>query len=359
MKSFLIHIGTDFPAILFFILLLWHIRRTETEENDLISKEDGLSLRGMAALLVLLHHLAPSTENGLLLPKFYSVGAGGIAVSLFFFLSGYGLQKQYIINGESYRKSFLKKRIPTILIPLALFTVLYWLVYYSIGKVYTIQDMVADIRIGVPFVAYSWYLIALLLFYLFFWISMSVFKEHTRWMPIAACGWYILYALTCIKLKYLIFWYDTAHLLPVGMFCAEHEKKILDVLKKRSSYSALVLTAFSCWLVISFVFAHVWPINIYLYYILSISHVFLSTVVIVLLHLKIKIGNPVLRYFGKNSMEIYLIHGLIFYLLRGDIFYLNNEPLYCLLSLSIVILIASILAPVDRFLLRSWKRIVK
>ena len=86
---------------------------------------------------------------------------------------------------------------------------------------------------------------------------------------------------------------------------------------------------------------------------------FLSTVVIVLLHLKIKIGNPVLRYFGKNSMEIYLIHGLIFYLLRGDIFYLNNEPLYCLLSLSIVILIASILAPVDRFLLRSWKRIVK
>lgn len=360
MKSFLIHIGTDFPAILFFILLLWRIRRSGTGEKSLVSQESSVSLRGIAALSVLLYHLAPTTENGSLLPKFYSFGAGGLAVAFFFFLSGYGLQKQYILHRDSYRRSFFKKRIPNILIPLILFVVIYRLTYFALGKTYTFQNLISDIRIGIPFVAHSWYLITILLFYLFFWLMMTVLREHVFWMPIISCGWYLLYAFICIKLKYLMFWFDTAHLLPFGMLCAVHEQKILNALNKKWIYYSVFAASFlSFFLVIPAFYSNGLTMNIQLFFILTISRGVLFTTIVLLLQHKIKNDNPVLRYFGKISLEIYLIHGLVFYLLRGDYYYLTNEPLYCLLSLSIVILIASILAPVDRFLLRSWKRIVK
>lgn len=360
MKSIFSNIGTDFPVLLFLALLLWRIRRTDGEMNSFVSQEDGLPFRGIAALIVLLHHLSLSTEHGILMRMFPLVGAGGLGVALFFFLSGYGLQKQYMENGKTYRQNFLKKRFPSILIPFALFTVLYWLVYYSLGKIYTFHDMISDIRVGIPFVAYSWYLIAILFFYLLFWIFMNIFRERNiQWMPVVACGWYLLYALICIRLKFLIFWYDTAHLLPVGMFCAVHEKKLLNALSNRALYIALMITAVFGWLLSTYVYAYIWPISIKAYYILSLARVFFFTVMVILLRFRIQTDNPALRYLGKISLEIYLIHGLIFYLLRGDYCDLANEPLFCFLSLSSVILIASILSPIDRFLVRSWKQAVK
>ena len=362
MKSLITHIGTDYPVLLFFALLLWRIRKSDGDRSSLVAQEDGVSLRGMAAIMVLLHHLAPSTEHGMLMPKVFAMGTGGLAVALFFFLSGYGLQKQYLKKGESYRQSFLKKRIPTILIPFIMFTVLYWLVYFSLGRVITVSYILSDLRQGIPFVAYSWYLMALLFFYLFFWILMTVFRERVQWMPFFACGWYLLYAFICIKLKFLIYWYDTAHLIPLGMFCAVYEWQILKMLKNRYFYAALVVTVCFGWLISPHVYtayANEHGMSIQLYYLTSLSRVFFFTALVVLLHQKIRIGNPVLQYLGKISLETYLIHGLIFYLLRGDYCDLKNEPLYCFLSLTGVILIASILYPLDRFLLRSWKRATK
>ncbi len=359
MNSFITQIGTDYPVILFLIILLWRIRKSAGKERALVVQEDGVPLRGMAAMMVLLHHLAPSTEHGILMPKLFAMGTGGLAVALFFFLSGYGLQKRYLINGESYWQSFLKKRIPTILIPFLLFTVLYWLVYCGLGRVITVSYILSDLRQGIPFVAYSWYLMALLFFYLYFWILMTLFRKHVKWMPILACGWYLLYAFICIKLKFLIYWYDTAHLIPVGMICAVYEQQILKALKNRYFYVVLVIIACFGWLIsphLYTAYATSHGMSIHLYYITSLSRVFSFTVMVVLLHQKIRIGNPVLRYLGKISLETYLIHGLIFYLLRGDYCDLKNEPLYCFFSLAGVILIASILYPLDRFLLCAWKR---
>ncbi len=363
MKAFVTDIGTDYTILLFFALLLWRAEMVKTSRDTLVSVEDGQSLRGMAALLVLLHHMAPMTRNGVLLHRLFSIGGGSLAVALFFFLSGYGLQKQYMKNREVYRHSFLKKRIPSILIPWAFFAVLYWLVYYSLGKVYTFANLIDDLRNGIPFVAYSWYLMALLFFYLLFWIHISLFRnhgqKHIRWMPFIGCGWYVLYALICIRLKYLIFWYDTAHLLPVGMFFAVYEKEILQMLKNRRLYVAATAMSAFLWILGTNIFSFGLPMNIYSFYLVSLLRIFSFVMMVILLRQKLQIDNPALRYLGKISMETYLIHGLFYYLLRGDYGYVENETLFCFLGLTGVIVIASFLFPVDRFLLRTWKRAVK
>ncbi len=359
MKSVLTYIGTDYPVILFFLLLLWRARTARAEPKALVPVEEGESLRGIAALMVLLHHMAPMTRHGFLMPRLYSIGTGGLAVGIFFFLSGYGVMKQYMKKGDAYRRGFLRKRLPTILIPWAVAAVLYWLTYRVIGKVYTFANLIDDLKNGIPFVAYSWYLMALTFFYLFFWVLIHVCRNRVRWMPLAGCLWYVLYALICIKLKYLIFWYDTAHLIPVGMFCAVYEEKILKALKNRAVYVAVVLTSLICWLLCTNIYSFGFPVGIHLFYIVSLIRLFSFVVMVMVLRLKIKADNPVLRFFGSISMETYLFHGLIYYLLRGDYCHLESDPLFCFLGLGITILAACILAPLDRFLLRSWKRLVK
>ena len=363
MKVFVTDIGTDYTMLLFFALLLWRAQKVKSGRDTLVSVEDGQSLRGMAAIMVLLHHMAPMTRNGVLLHRFFSIGPGGLAVALFFFLSGYGLQKQYMKNGETYRQGFLKRRIPSILIPWAVIAVLYQLTYCLIGKVYTFANLIDDLRNGIPFVAHSWYLIAILFFYLLFWIHITLFRnhgqKHIRWMPFIGCGWYVLYALICIRLKYLMFWYDTAHLLPVGMFFAVYEDTILQVLKNRRLYVSATALSALFWIICSNIFSFGLSVNVYSLYLTSLVRLFFFVMMTILLRQKLQIDNPLLRYLGKISLEIYLIHGLVFYLLRGDFFYLKNETLFCFLGLTGVILIASILSPVDRFLLRIWKRAVK
>lgn len=363
MKDFIKDIGTDYILLLFLALLLWRVQKVKDSRDTLVSVEDGQSLRGMAALMVVLHHMAPLTRNGVLLHRFLSLGPGGLAVALFFFLSGYGLQKQYMKNREAYRQSFLKRRIPSILIPWGLFAILYRLTYYSLGKMYTLANLIDDLRQGIPFVAHSWYLMAILFFYLLFWIHITLFRncgqKHIRWMPFLGCGWYVLYALICIRLKFLMFWYDTAHLLPVGMFCAVYEEKILQMLKSRRLYIGVTALSALLWVICTNIFSFGLSVNVYSLYLVSLVRLFFFVVTVILLRQKIQVDNPTLRYLGKISMEIYLIHGLIFYLLRGDYFYLESEPLFCFLGLAGVILAASILSPVDRFLLRAWKGAVK
>lgn len=359
MKSFLTQFGTDYIFILFLVVVFWRSRKIEGEKDCFITQEDGVSLRGAATLAVMMHHLSLSAKQGILLHGFFDSQVAVNAVTLFFFLSGYGMQKQYMAKGDIYRKNFMKKRFPTVLIPFAVVAVLYWVIYYALGDPYTWDELLSDIRAGIPFVAYSWFMIAIMVFYLFFWLLMSIFRRRVQWMPIAACGCYLLYAFTCIKLKYLMLWYDTAHLFPVGMFFAVHEQKLLKALKNRYLYITIIIIGLICGTVCTLYPILVWPMSVRLYYFVSISRVLSLTTVIVLLQLKIKIDNPVLRYIGKISMETYLLHGLIFYLLRGDYYHLKSEPLFCFLSLGCVILFASLLHPVDNFLLRAWKRAVK
>ena len=58
----------------------------------------------------------------------------------------------------------------------------------------------------------------------------------------------------------------------------------------------------------------------------------------VMLGLKIKVGNPVLKFLGKMTLELYLVHGLFIYIFNfyvidysgKAIMYIESVPLYVL-----------------------------
>ena len=101
-------------AYLFIVLLFWggknKFGKKDEFNDDFLSLEVMKSLRGFAALGVILHHISQEyffQEEGVLS---VFVNAGAFFVSIFFFCSGYGLLKS-LDTKKDYLKGFIRKRI--------------------------------------------------------------------------------------------------------------------------------------------------------------------------------------------------------------------------------------------------------
>ena len=96
------NIAIDILPILLLFLCIFGAKITKPlssiNSKDYLSLATCKSYRGLFAIVVILHHLAQRTETGILFRIFTSMGS--LAVAFFFFLSGYGLQKSYIIKSE-------------------------------------------------------------------------------------------------------------------------------------------------------------------------------------------------------------------------------------------------------------------
>ena len=75
-----------------------------------------------------------------------------------------------------------------------------------------------------------------------------------------------------------------------------------------------------------------------------------------LISMKLKVGNPVLRFFGKFTLELYLVHGIFvnmfgFYMIQDPtkpVYYIKSVPLYVLVVLACSIPIAFGLSLLDK-----------
>lgn len=334
------NIVIDILPIALLITFVWGahpIKPISSINENYLSIDTGKCFRGLLAIVVVFHHLAQRTTTGLSFQYFRDVGS--LAVSAFFFYSGYGLLKSYIAKQEKYKKGFLRRRLLPILFLYVVITALYWLMHFMSGTCYSIKDIIIKIVQGTPIVYFSWYIICIISFYVAFWILMIICQQHYFIMICGGCLWYILYTAYCIKMGYRLFWYNSCHLLIVGMFWAVYEEKIIKIINK--SYSIL---APMTWLFFLLLFWFKKKLS-YLIPIEDISFMLtiLFVISILLFSLKIQIGNKVLRFLGDISLEIYLGQGLFIAILRSRTFYIQNELLWCIMVLAGTIIFAYIL----------------
>lgn len=132
----------DILVVLLFILLLYKVSFFNGINKEYISAKTCNGWRGFFALIIVFHHLSALTHGGVLFRGFTTVGYLGVA--FFFFLSGYGLQKKYILDAN-YKKGFITKRIPTVLIPYVIVTLIYWGVNALSGELYSLLDVFKSI----------------------------------------------------------------------------------------------------------------------------------------------------------------------------------------------------------------------
>ena len=330
---------------------------------------------GFCAVIICFHHMSQQTCAPWLNPRYIQKGldifvtAGYPMVAMFLFCSGFGLYKS-----AKSKPDFFKRFLPVRIIPILIPTVLVELVYVYLRHLRHIP-----IRYKNPFIIgigthetvnpYFWYIPCIIILYVLFYIGFGLFKKDWAGILTVAAGTGAWLAF-CFICKYGTWWFNTIHLFLIGILVAKYEKKIFESFKKHYVLKAIltVLLAAVLWYGadnggnIYFQITHTtWnEVNGYkadlFAWIFQCLYSIAFVMVYYVLSMKMKIGNPVLKFFGKITLELYLVHGIFvnmfsYFMIKEPnkpIYYIKNLPLFVLVVLACSIPVAFGLSLIDK-----------
>lgn len=343
-------------------LLLWGGKFAGFRKNkfheDCISLEVTKSLRGFAAIGVILHHISQQNAfqgaNGWEKPGELSifVNFGFKLVAIFFFCSGFGLLKS-LKTKENYLDGFIKKRIlKTIVVPFYVNVILYGIFYVICGMKMPLAHWITNF-LGLTLMnEYAWYPIVLtILYFAFYFIFKNVKNRkiaftimfviiflqgvffcitgHFAWWAGPKNWWLSPNAAATAKwwMQNNIIWFfgewwvNSSIAFLVGLIFAEYEEKILSWFKKLYWLKLLIifviyngfnyLSGFAQWK-----FGY-WSeyngtgpgiLNKFICYCSQLPQVITFVILLFVILMKYHAQNPVSRFFGNVSYETYMMN---------------------------------------------------
>lgn len=310
------------------LILLYDIKIFKPNEYNLnpLSLNNSNAMKGLSAIVVVLHHISQRLYNPGYLFLFRYLGY--LSVSLFFFYSGYGLMKSYE-SKCNYLNDFWINRMPKIIIPFIISNILFILIHIVlVGTKFSAYDIFTYI-LGIRLIDdYKWYIISIVIFYSSFYF---LFKYYDRNKSII--GIFILitcYNFTCFLLKMGNWWYNTSYCFLIGIIFGAYYKYVFSFIRKKYIIVTLALLSI-------FILTFILQVTKENIFISSISSACFVLVCICLLT-KFDIDNKIINLLGSISYEIYLVHRLILDGFSG----INNKYIYLTLCTLLSILIAYI-----------------
>lgn len=340
---------------LVFILLFWggtnKFGKKKEFNEDYASLEVMKSIRGIAAIGVMLHHVSQefAFQEAKALSPF--VNAGAYFVAVFFFCSGYGLIKS-LDTKKDYLKGFIRKRIvKSIVLPFYVNVLIYGLFMLIVRMPFTKTQWVTNL-VGVTMMnEYAWFPIVLSLLYLVFFLCFRFIKNrpvclgiillfiiglgigfcyngHFAWWH-GAKNWWLTPAAAKAEWwqveKALWFngewWVNSAPAFFTGLVFASYEKYLVAFFKKVYIVKFLILLAvtmvffkLSSWGQAKFGYWTEWSGNgpgiaeKMKTYFCQVPLFLLLGLAIIIFMMKYHVSNPVTRFFGKYSLHTYLMN---------------------------------------------------
>ena len=302
--------------------------------NEFLSLKQTKALQGFLAICIMLHHIAQKTCASWLFPKSRIIPGleifapnGYLFVAVFLFFNGYGIYKSYS-SKPNYLNGFVKKRILPVVLSLYTTGLIFFIARLILGEKMNGSQMalyLSSIKLCNP---NTWYVIVLPFFYLAFYLSFKFFKNKDTafFTSVLFVVVYMLAATRVDHNDYWIrgeWWYNCVHLFPIGMIFAKFENRIVPHLKRH--YLLYLILAFGLFYPLYLRSDYV--LNIVSYYgenfnaldkvfrrrICLLSQMYVTCDFVfcfLLLSMKVKIGNKLLDFMGKITLEFYLIHGL-------------------------------------------------
>lgn len=330
----------DFLLLLFLIFISFNIAKNQDVANQTLSIKVTNSLQCILIFFVMFHHLNQGLRGspGAMLSTGLSI-AGRLCVGLFFFLSGYGLIKQFMTKGQTYLDNFIKKRFFPVLVSFFIA----FCIYFNTISTIDLKTAIHNLLLGSPVVSNGWYGTAILVFYLLFYISGRISKESTGMIICLFIGTFIILFLER-KFYYGEWTYNALLCFPIGALWAYKEQEITNTLFKRYKIS----TALSAILFSSFFYLdEIRPMLVFR----MASCIFFS-ITIILLSYKFVVESPIFSTIKSCLFEIYLYHGLFISLLYNK---LNSRFLYCLLVIGASILFSCCLKRAENYIASAFK----
>lgn len=346
-------------SVVFYIFVLafvlWGGRLAKSGEyhEDFLSLDSMKALRGIAAFIILFHHI--SQRQALMdtgeLQFFYDKGP--FLVAIFFFSSGYGLIKNLKLKKESYFNGFLKKRLLiAIAIPFFVDAILYEIYYLIAGRPVIVPKLILSL-LGLNLSnEYAWFPIVLGILYLSFYVIFKNIKNHKvgyllifliiilQGLTFSIRGhfawwagrnnWWVFYG--AIERapwwkQELTFWFhgqwwvNSSIGFLVGMLFAEHEEKLVSWFKRKYWIKLFLLLILA---EVTHIFSLIVQSNIGYYteyykrgpgigdkfvtYLAQLPEITFFLLALFILMMKFKSSNPISRFFGEYSLHTYLMN---------------------------------------------------
>ncbi|MBP5491734.1 MAG: acyltransferase [Clostridiales bacterium] len=338
-----------------FILLIWggsnKFGKKKEFHDDYASMDVMKSLRGLAAIGVILHHISQEQifQDRKILSPF--VNAGAYFVAIFFFCSGFGLIKS-LDTKKDYLKGFVKNRIvKAIIVPFYVNVIIYGIAAYIGGAKWPKEKWLLNFSGLTMMNLYAWFPIVLALLYFMFFILfrfvkirplcfalMGIFivglgmvfcyNGHFAWWS-GPKNWWLDWShpntIWWKEQKVLWFngewWVNSAIAFLIGLIFANYEKQLVGWFQRLYAlkfHILLILTIvafklsdfgqqhFSYWTEYSGKGPGIED-KIKTYFCQLPLFILLGVLVIVFM-MKYHVSNPVTRFFGKFSLDTYLMN---------------------------------------------------
>ena len=316
--------------ILLFIALIvvsvWGVRfipnALSMDELNCFAKEQSTALNGVSILLVYICHtwhlcLQPmGYESSNIFDSSFLFLKGHVKqllVVTFLFYSGYGCVEQIKTKGSVYVDALPVKRILVTWLNFAVAVVLFALVHLLLGEDISCKTILAAFtglrQIGNP----SWYIVCILWGYVaIYLVSKLLVKSRFRHNRIVLGGGVLAFMLGYIVFAMIVkpgktWWWDTALVIPFGVFVSLYKEQISDFIKR---YYWLILSLST----LLFVVCYKLPISIRGTWYNVVSIFFMMSVL--LITCRLRINNQALQWLGCHVFPIYMYHMLFFLIAR-------------------------------------------
>ena len=324
--------------------------------ENFMGKDQTNALNGIFIFIVLVSHMRGylHVENSWPMVQMCST-LGQMMVTSFLFISGYGCAVSYQKKGEKYVNAFPRNRILTVLVNFDIAILIYLIFNFILGKTFTIGEIIPAL-IGWTSIGNSnWYIFAILCLYLGFYICFKLFgkNESHFFLFLSMFVFTAIYIYTVSYFKAKSYWYyDTVLCFPMGVLFAYYKDRVYEcITKSNARYLSLLVLFGSAFIYMNkvggFQFTPMY-MNIY-------AVIFIFFIILILM--KVQIGNKVLGFFGTHVFEIYIYQRIPMILLQkftplaGDTKYYYIYFILVLLgTLLITVVMHFIYGKVDRLL---------
>lgn len=304
-----------------------------------VSKEITIVLKAFLPLVIVLHHLAFKTD---ILQFSWLMRIGPSIVSLFFFMSGYGLfySLRYKPN---YLNDFATKRLSSLLIPYIISIIIYQGLSFFIDKKLPINDLFifldGDTNCILPA---SWYVIVIFILYCLFWVCFITKNIISKQIILFFISGLILIFLFKI-INFPAYWYISIGAFFIGTLYSMSEwlhKKHVSIIYTMIYFTVIII----CYMINSLItrmvlYALIPLLIIKILNITKVNSLYKSNIIF---------------FLSKISYEIYLSHVIIYRLLRNDGLYIKSDYMFIILCFIFTIILSYIIMLLTNKIKAIW-----
>lgn len=357
------------------LILLIGIKPSKLREwqEEPLSLDKSKAIQGFAAVAIIVHHLSQELTEQAGAIRFFE-GLGVLFVGIFFFFSGYGLYTS-LKTKENYLKGFLKKRLVTILIPFYMCILVFTAAACIGGMKFTPVQLLGILSGWFLLNQHMWYIVEIAILYIAFYIIYRLIKNRTA--ATVVMGIFVIAmmagSLVLCHGKDMSasgwfqgeWWYNSSFLFVIGIIVSKHSEGLRRIARKGyivllvifgaltgllGPQTQYMLKNYSYWSEIPgetrAILDKLRCLSVQLPWIICF------VMFLLLVMMRVRFGNPVLKFLGSISLELYLIHNLFLTGLHNSaMFNVKSPGMYVILTILMSVGLATVISGIDKYLI--------